>query len=53
MCNLSDDVALQTDARNLALMLYCLKFDARKKYQEIVEMVRLSAPYFDDFVLEP
>lgn len=51
--NLSNSFNLQFDAGNLAAFLYRLKYSYEKKYSEIVETVRLVAPYFDDFVLEP
>ena len=41
------------DAGNLAAFLYRLRNNYEKNYQEIVRTVRLIAPYFADFVLEP
>ena len=41
------------DAANLAAFLYRLKNFFKSSYDEIVETIRLVAPYFDDFVLEP
>ena len=40
------------DAANLAAFLYRLKNFFKQNYDEIVETIRLVAPYFDDFVLE-
>ena len=51
--NLSDNRMLHFDASNLAAFLYRLKQYYPKNYQEIVATVRLAAPYFDDFLLEP
>jgi predicted ATPase len=50
---LSDDVYLKSDAGNLAAVLFRLKRDFPKHYRHIVQTIRLSAPYFQDFVLEP
>ena len=51
--NISNNKALLFDAANLAAFLYRLKHHYQKSYQEIVQTVRLIAPYFDDFMLEP
>lgn len=50
---LSDDVSLHHDASNLAPFLYMLKKSHPDSYDDIVRAVRLVAPFFDDFVLEP
>ena len=51
--NISNNQTLLYDARNLAAFLYRLKESYRRSYDEIVQTVRLIAPYFDDFVLVP
>ncbi len=51
--NISNNRGLMFDASNLAAFLYRLKNNYRKSYDEIIETIRLIAPYFDDFVLEP
>lgn len=51
--NISNNKALMFDASNLAAFLYRLKNNYEKSYNEIVETIRLIAPYFDDFMLEP
>lgn len=51
--NISNNKALMFDASNLAAFLYRLKNNFEKSYNEIVETIRLIAPYFDDFMLEP
>lgn len=51
--NISNNKALMFDASNLAAFLYRLKNNYKKSYNEIVETIRLIAPYFDDFMLEP
>ena len=51
--NISNNKILMFDASNLAAFLYRLKNNYEKNYNEIVETIRLIAPYFDDFMLEP
>lgn len=51
--NISNNQSLMFDASNLAAFLYRLKHNYEKSYNEIVETIRLIAPYFDDFMLEP
>ena len=51
--NISNNKVLLYDAANLAAFLYKLRNKYEKSYNEIVETIRLIAPYFDDFVLEP
>lgn len=51
--NLSNSMNLQFDAANLAAFLYRLKYYFTKDYIEIVQTIRLIAPYFEDFILEP
>jgi predicted ATPase len=50
---LDDDVFLKSDAGNLAAVLFRLKNYHPKHYQKILRTIRLSTPYFKDFVLEP
>ena len=50
--NISNNKMLLYDAANLAAFLYRLKNFFKQNYAEIVETIRLVAPYFDDFVLE-
>lgn len=52
-CSLLDCQYLRIDASNLAAYLYFLKFNKKEQYRQIVRMVQLALPYFDDFVLEP
>ncbi len=51
--NISNNRALLRDASNLAAFLYRLQQHYPASYQEIIETIRLIAPYFDDFVLGP
>lgn len=51
--NIANSQTLLYDASNLAAFLYRLKNNYEKSYNEIVETIRLIAPYFDDFMLEP
>lgn len=49
-----DRKALRTDAANIAPFLLKLKKKKdRKAYDEILNAVRMVAPFFDDFLLEP
>lgn len=53
-CYIGDNRWLMPDAGNLAALL--LRFreeDGKTAYQQIVGTIRLIAPFFDDFVLEP
>lgn len=48
-----DNLALQADAGNLAAVLQALRDGAPPIYRQILEAVRLAAPFFGDFVLKP
>jgi predicted ATPase len=52
-CQLNDNHALRDDGGNLAAFLYMLRQAHRPHYEQIRDTVRLAAPFFDDFVLEP
>jgi predicted ATPase len=51
--DLSDNVTLRPDAGNLAAFLYRLRETRRDTYRNIVDAVRMVAPFFDDFDLRP
>jgi predicted ATPase len=51
--DLHDNLFLRPDASNLAAYLYLLRETQEAYYRNIVETVRLAAPFFDDFVLRP
>lgn len=51
--DVGDNRELRKDAGNLAPVLYALKKTEPAAYQQIVEQVRLVAPFFEDFILEP
>ncbi len=51
--DLEDNKFFRSDGANLAPFLYLLRERHRKSYHEIVESVRLIAPFFKDFALEP
>lgn len=53
LCNINDNIALNPDASNLAAYLYYLGEVHHQYYENIVDTVRLAAPFFDDFVLRP
>jgi predicted ATPase len=48
-----DSRYLRPDAANLAAFLYRLRTSSTKEYQQIVKVVRLVIPFFDDFELIP
>ncbi len=50
--DLHDNMYLRADASNLAAFLYLLKHRYPLNYQNIVEVVRLVAPFFEDFILQ-
>ena len=50
---INDNRSLASDAGNLAAYLMLLRERFSSSYQQIVEIVRLAAPFFDDFVLRP
>ena len=51
--DIGDNAALRPDASNLAAFLYLLREAHPKHYRLIVETIRLAAPFFDDFILQP
>ena len=51
--NIDNSSSLLFDASNLAAFLYRLKNNYEPNYLEIVETIKLIAPYFDDFRLQP
>jgi predicted ATPase len=50
---IADNVSLKSDGGNLAAILYNLKLNFPNHYSKIVRTIRLSAPFFNDFILEP
>lgn len=50
---LGDNKYLRDDAGNLAPFLYMLREVAPHNYATIRDTIRIIAPFFDDFVLEP
>jgi predicted ATPase len=51
--DISDNRFLRADAGNLAAFLRVLRRSSPERYKRIRETVRLVAPFFDDFLLEP
>ncbi|MFN4294741.1 MAG: AAA family ATPase [Thermoflexales bacterium] len=51
--DLHDNQFLRPDASNLAAYLYLLRERATDVYRNIVDVVRMVAPFFGDFVLRP
>ena len=52
-CNINDNRFLRPDAGNLAAYLYLLKEAHNPYYDNIVDSIRMVAPFFDDFNLRP
>jgi len=52
-CDLHDNLFLRPDASNLAAYLYRLRETVPASYRNIVDSVRMAAPFFGDFVLQP
>ena len=52
-CSIHDNKYFRTDASNLAAYLYLLKKTKPQNYERIRDLIRLAAPFFDDFILEP
>lgn len=48
-----DNRSLREDGGNLAAFLHMLKSAHREHYERIRDTIRLAAPFFDDFALEP
>jgi predicted ATPase len=53
MGNIYDNRYLLPDAGNLAAYLYLLREKHPQHYRNIVETIRLAAPFFGDFILRP
>jgi predicted ATPase len=51
--NIEDNRYLREDAANLAPFLLKLREKSPDSYERIVETIRLIAPFFGDFILEP
>ena len=52
-CYIHDNRSLVSDGGNLAALLLRFREDHNTAYQRIIKTIRLIAPFFDDFVLEP
>ncbi len=50
---LNDNEVLRANAENLAAFLYRIRETDPRGYRDIRDMVRLAAPFFDDFQLRP
>ena len=53
MGDIHDNLFLRPDASNLAAYLYLLRETEPAHYRNIVDTIRLAAPFFGDFVLRP
>lgn len=52
-CDINDNKFLRPDASNLAAFLYFHKKRHPTNYKNIVDTIKLVAPFFEDFMLEP
>ncbi len=50
---INDNEALRASAENLASFLYRIRETNRSEYERIRDVIRLAAPFFDDFKLRP
>jgi predicted ATPase len=50
---IEDNRFLRPDAGNLAAFLYFLQRRHKESYRKIMQTIRLIAPFFEDFALEP
>ncbi|HHT9669078.1 TPA: AAA family ATPase, partial [Legionella pneumophila] len=50
---LHDNEYLRGDASNLAAFLYRMKKENPGAYQQIIKVIQLAIPFFDDFILRP
>jgi predicted ATPase len=50
---INDNISLRWNAANLAAFLYRLQSTHLSYYEKIRDVVRLAAPFFDDFLLRP
>jgi predicted ATPase len=50
---INDNEALRADGENLAAFLHRIRNALPKQYEKIRDVVRLAAPFFDDFKLRP
>jgi predicted ATPase len=53
LCNINDNLALRPDASNLSAFLLFLNRNFNQHYQNIVDTIRLVAPFFNEFVFRP
>ncbi len=51
--NINDNDHLRPDGSNLTAMLYMMQKKYEEHYRNIVDVIRLVAPFFDDFQLRP
>jgi predicted ATPase len=51
--DINDNAVLRPDGDNLAAFLYWLREQQPDHYRQIVNTIRLAAPFFDDFALRP
>ncbi|BCW97025.1 MAG: AAA family ATPase [Fimbriimonadales bacterium] len=52
-CYIYDNQSLHADAGNLAAVLLRLREEHRPRYDNLIDLIRLAAPFLGEFVLEP
>lgn len=52
-CDINDNRFLRSDGSNIAAYLYMIEQTSPQHYRNIVDTIRLVAPFFGDFILEP
>lgn len=53
LCNIGDNEYFREDASNLVALLFLLKEKKKRDYNNIIDVIREVAPFFDDFKLRP
>ncbi len=53
ICQINDNIELAADGHNIAAILYRIKVTNGSAYDRIIKTIRLTAPYFQDFILRP
>lgn len=51
--SISDNVFLQANGENLSAILYRIKTNFKEEYEKIISVIKVVAPFFQDFILEP
>ncbi len=52
-CSVYNNIFLQSQAENLPAMLYHFKKNYQIEYNKVISVIKMVAPFFQDFILEP